>query len=118
MAGGSYWLLYARRPPSCSSPPLRAPIPGQAIRQDIRLSVIAAAVFALATAGVLSLRFLELTDLYERPGLHGWWYWGLSYGAVLILQDGFFYASHRLFHHPALFRWLHEEHHRSCQPTP
>jgi hypothetical protein len=75
VAGGSYWLLYARRPPaSSSSTPLRAPIPGQAIRQDIRLSVIAAAVFALATAGVLSLRFLELTDLYERPGLHGWWY--------------------------------------------
>ena len=119
VAGGSYWLLYARRQPAgrAGTPPL-APISKRAIRDDIQLSVISAAVFALATAGVLALRGLGLTSLYERPDLHGWWYLGFSYAAVLFLQDGFFYASHRLFHHPALFRWLHEGHHRSRQPTP
>ncbi|MCP9772844.1 sterol desaturase family protein [Synechococcus sp. Tobar12-5m-g] len=119
VAGGSYWLLYARPQPTGrdGTPPL-APISERAIRDDIQLSVIAAAVFALATAGVLSLQALGLTRLYARPDLHGWWYLGLSYAVVLILQDGYFYATHRLFHHPALFRWLHEGHHRSRQPTP
>lgn len=119
VAGASYWLLYARHQPAgCAATPALAPISNRAIRDDIQLSVISAGGFALATAGVLSLRGLGLTRLYERPDQHGWWYLGLSYAAVLILQDGFFYASHRLFHHPAVFRWLHEGHHRSRQPTP
>jgi lathosterol oxidase len=37
---------------------------------------------------------------------------------VLLLQDTYFYFTHRLSHHPVLFSWLHRGHHRSCHPTP
>ncbi|MBE9153798.1 sterol desaturase family protein [Cyanobium sp. LEGE 06113] len=107
MAGVSWWLLYARSEQV-----------GDGIRRDIYLSVLSAGVFALATAGLITLQTMGLTRLYSQPQQYGWWYLGLSYGAVLILQDAFFYASHRLFHHPALYPWFHQGHHRSRQPTP
>jgi sterol desaturase/sphingolipid hydroxylase (fatty acid hydroxylase superfamily) len=122
VAGGSYWWLYVRgrSTPTAevsASTPVRVPSP-RSIREDIRLSVLSAAVFAVATACVFSLQGLGLTRLYLRPDQYGWWYLGVSYLLVLVLQDGFFYATHRVCHHPALYSWMHSGHHRSRQPTP
>jgi lathosterol oxidase len=114
MAGLTYWWLYVHR---ASQATVRKPS-AQAIATDIRLSVQSAAVFAVASAAVLHLQNLGLTRLYNAPDQHGLWYIGVSYGIVLILQDGFFYATHRLSHHPIFFHWMHRGHHRSGQPTP
>lgn len=38
--------------------------------------------------------------------------------ALLVVHDTYFYWSHRLAHHPAVFGWLHALHHRSRTPTP
>lgn len=119
VAGGTYWFFYSpfsetfipsqqsSRSPSC---PL--------IRHDILLSILAAGVFALAAAFVMSEYSWGLTRLYSDPHQYGLWYLGVSYGVVLLLQDTYFYFTHRLFHHPQLFRWLHQGHHRSRYPTP
>ena len=88
------------------------------IGHDIRLSVISAAIFALATAAMMTAYNHGFTLLYDGLDGHGLLYAALSYGAALILQDGYFYATHRLFHHPALFARLHQGHHRSPCPTP
>jgi sterol desaturase/sphingolipid hydroxylase (fatty acid hydroxylase superfamily) len=37
---------------------------------------------------------------------------------VLVVHDTWFYWSHRLTHHPALFRHVHRLHHRSRNPSP
>lgn len=120
-AGLTYWWLYVRRRSGPGDAGQRVP-PRQpsarAIRHDIQLSVHSAAVFAVAMAGLLNLQELGLTRLYSRPDHYGLWYLGVSYLLVLILQDGFFYASHRLCHQPALYAWMHRGHHRSGQPTP
>lgn len=123
IAGLCHWWLYVRGRPAAAAAGAHAGRPGRrpsarSIRHDIRLSVHSAAVFALATAGVLHLQDLGLTRLYSNPEQHGFWYPGVSYLLVLILQDGFFYASHRLLHHPSLYGWMHQGHHRSGQPTP
>ncbi len=121
VAGLAHWWLYARRPSSlAASLPNRASRrpSARAIRQDIQLSVHSAAVFAVATAALLKLEHLGWTRLYSQPEQFGLWYLALSYLLVLILQDSFFYATHRLCHHPALYPWMHLGHHRSGQPTP
>lgn len=121
MAGLTYWWFYGHRssPAGTTLAAETVAMPtAQSIRNDIHLSVQSAVIFALAAAGVLHLHSLGLTRLYSRPDDHGWWYLGASYLLVLILQDGFFYATHRLSHHPALFAWVHRGHHRSRQPTP
>ncbi len=37
---------------------------------------------------------------------------------MIVLHDTYFYWTHRLMHHPRLFRWTHWRHHLSHRPTP
>ncbi|MGG6295526.1 sterol desaturase family protein [Leptolyngbya sp. AN02str] len=133
VAGGIYLLLYV---PACrwlsdrhsSAPNSSAPLPGpnaaqrRLIQQDILLSMQSAIVFAFTCACIMSLYCLGFTRLYLQVQSSNWWfdwwYIGLSYIFVLILQDTYFYFTHRLFHHPRLFSWFHQGHHRSRHPTP
>jgi Delta7-sterol 5-desaturase len=88
------------------------------IKQDIKLSIISSIVFALFAASVLTAYQAGITSLYVDIHQYPLWYLGVSYIAVIILQDTYFYFLHRLLHHPRLFRWWHRGHHRSSQPTP
>lgn len=38
--------------------------------------------------------------------------------AIIIAHDAYFYWTHRMMHHPRLFRVFHRAHHRSITPTP
>jgi Delta7-sterol 5-desaturase len=123
VAGCTYWLFCSRWSLVWMRPMVE-PIAShqrptwRSIQNDIQLSVLAAGVFALAAALILSAYHEGWTRLYSAPHQYGWWYLGASYGAVLILQDAYFYFTHRWFHHPGLFPWLHQGHHRSRYPTP
>jgi Delta7-sterol 5-desaturase len=58
------------------------------------------------------------TQLYLDIDRHGWgWFW-ISVGAIILLHDTYFYWTHRLMHHPRLFRWFHRGHHLSTNPSP
>ncbi|MEO0378555.1 MAG: sterol desaturase family protein [Cyanobacteria bacterium P01_A01_bin.17] len=58
------------------------------------------------------------TRLYTEPAQYGWGYFCFSLCLVLFLQDTYFYFTHRLAHHPKCYRWMHQGHHRSNNPTP
>nr|WP_228035564.1 sterol desaturase family protein [Oculatella sp. LEGE 06141] len=74
--------------------------------------------FSLGAAFVLSRYDFGGTQLYSDPCQYGWWYLGISFVTVLVLQDTYFYFVHRMFHHPFIFKWMHSGHHRSGDPTP
>jgi sterol desaturase/sphingolipid hydroxylase (fatty acid hydroxylase superfamily) len=118
-AGGCWWLVRACRPAASTA---GAAQEGQrihdGIRHDIRLSVLSSAIFAVAAAAVLWLHAHGFTKLYAGGDPTPWWYLGMSYLMVLILQDSLFYGTHRLFHHSALYTAFHRGHHRSRRPTP
>jgi sterol desaturase/sphingolipid hydroxylase (fatty acid hydroxylase superfamily) len=38
--------------------------------------------------------------------------------AIILAHDAYFYWTHRMMHHPRLFRLFHRAHHRSITPTP
>jgi sterol desaturase/sphingolipid hydroxylase (fatty acid hydroxylase superfamily) len=95
-----------------------APPSSESIRHDIQLSLYSAVIFSLCAAAIVSGYDLGMTRLYRDVGDRELWYLGGSYALVLILQDTYFYFIHRLFHHPKLFRWFHQGHHRSHEPTP
>jgi sterol desaturase/sphingolipid hydroxylase (fatty acid hydroxylase superfamily) len=88
------------------------------IRRDITLSVLSSIIFALGSASILSAYDLGITRLYADIHQYSLWYLGVSYIIVIVLQDTYFYFLHRLFHHPSLFRWWHQGHHRSNHLTP
>lgn len=117
IAGCTYWCFYGRCGQSISQRQLRPPS-HQAMQRDMQLAVVAAWVFALAAAFVLSSYSSGLTRLYSQAQQYGLWYLGVSYGVVLLLQDTYFYFTHRLLHHPAFFPWCHQGHHRASEPTP
>ena len=60
------------------------------------------------------------TELYSGPvtSLSGWGYVVLSAFAYLLVQDTWFYWTHRLMHHKKLYQLTHAGHHKSVQPTP
>ena len=90
----------------------------ESIRQDIKLSLLSTVIFALSAAFSIFKFDRGGTVLYADLDKYGFWYLGLSFVGVLLLQDTYFYFIHRLFHHPLLFKWFHIGHHRSRHPTP
>ncbi|PSB00330.1 sterol desaturase family protein [Merismopedia glauca CCAP 1448/3] len=117
IAGGAYWFFYLRKPATNHKSHLTKVV-WNSIRQDAELSILSAVLFAFAAAFIKSKLDAGETLLYFSIESYGGWYLVLSFLAVLILQDGYFYWLHRLFHHPLLFKWLHQGHHRSSEPTP
>ncbi len=88
------------------------------VRHDIQLSISSGVVFAVLAALTMMAYKAGYTRIYNNLDLYGWWYLGASFGLTLILQDSYFYFTHRLIHQPWIFRWLHRGHHRSRIPTP
>lgn len=119
IAGGTYLLFYSALGEAIAKRELRLKPPSeQSIRRDIGLSVLSTLIFAIAAAGVMCSYQQKATLLYTDLHQYGLWYLVVSFGLVLLLQDGYFYATHRLLHHPRLFQKLHQGHHRSGDPTP
>jgi Delta7-sterol 5-desaturase len=56
--------------------------------------------------------------LYFRIDDHGWTWFYVSIGLMVVLHDTYFYWTHRLMHHPRLFRRVHRVHHLSTSPSP
>ena len=118
VAGGMYLFFYQRSQPVDTNQKTPHNPSQDSIQKDIQLSVISASIFAIAAALTISAYNYQLTRIYSDPNQYGLWYLGLSYVVVLVLQDTYFYFTHRLFHHPLLFHWFHQGHHRSRYPTP
>jgi sterol desaturase/sphingolipid hydroxylase (fatty acid hydroxylase superfamily) len=120
IAGGAHLVFYAWLGKSAvmRGKPSEQRLLWRSIHRDVKLSILSAVIFALCAAFILSAYDLGLTRLYRNPQEYGLWYLGFSFVAVLILQDTYFYFTHRLFHHPAIFKRLHQGHHRSTHPTP
>ncbi len=118
IAGGTHYFFYSALGQAFSKRAWRLQSPSwRSMRHDIDLSARSAIVFALCAALIMTAYDAGKTLLYTDLHQYGWWYLGVSYGAVLILQDTYFYFTHCLCHRPLLFKWLHQGHHRSRQPT-
>jgi sterol desaturase/sphingolipid hydroxylase (fatty acid hydroxylase superfamily) len=120
IAGGAHLLFYAWLGKSAMmrGKPSEQKLLWRSIHRDVKLSIISAVIFALCAAFIWSAYDFGLTRLYGDFHQYGLGYLAISFVAVLILQDTYFYFTHRLFHHPALFKRLHQGHHRSTHPTP
>jgi sterol desaturase/sphingolipid hydroxylase (fatty acid hydroxylase superfamily) len=119
IAGGTYLLFYSVLKKSFIKRQLRRkPLRWQLIRRDVELAILSGIVFALGATTIMLEYDLGLTLLYTDIGEYGLWYLGVSFVVVLVLQDAYFYFMHRLFHRPLLFKWLHQGHHLSGEPTP
>jgi lathosterol oxidase len=87
-------------------------------RREIAYSVATALVFASVGTGVYVGADAGVFHLYTDVGRHGVPYLVASIALLVVLQDAYFYFTHRAMHHPLLFRAVHRVHHLSRHTSP
>ena len=119
-AGGLYWFYRLRLSSRFAlGPAEKTPAKiWNSIRNDVILSVLSSGIFAFCAALMTSAFELGYTQLYMESDRYSPWYLGFSLVLVILLQDAYFYFTHRLAHHPKCYKWLHQGHHHFKNPTP
>lgn len=88
------------------------------ITREILHSLRSLVIYGLVTTLVIYAASQGWTQLYFRIGRFGWGWFFTSIVLMIILHDAYFYWTHRLIHHPRLYRLVHHTHHLSTTPTP
>lgn len=88
------------------------------VRRELRYSLMT--LFVFGAVGALTVGAIKAgwTQMYWKIGKHGWGWFATSIVIAIFVHDTWFYWTHRLMHHPRLFRWFHRGHHLSMNPTP
>ncbi len=58
------------------------------------------------------------TTIYSQIDAYPFWYSIGIFPVMLIIHDTYFYFTHRMMHHPRLFKFFHIIHHKSTNPSP
>lgn len=95
------------------------PVPkGRQIGREMLMSVVSLLIFGSVFPIVFALGFGKHTHFYWNPAERGWAYFVLSIFLMMVIQDTYFYWTHRFMHRRSLFRWFHRTHHRSTNTNP
>lgn len=86
--------------------------------REIAYSVLSSVIFAVVGLLVLASPLTVYFKVYPNIGDYPIWYAFLSFGLMLVTHETYFYWTHRLMHHPRLFKLIHRVHHRSTNPSP
>lgn len=85
---------------------------------EFRYSMSTVSIFAMVGTIIYFAVKAGYTQLYHKMDLYGWWYFALSIVLAILIHDTYFYWTHRLMHHPKIFKHVHLVHHRSTNPSP
>ncbi|MEM7660755.1 MAG: sterol desaturase family protein [Pseudomonadota bacterium] len=92
------------------------------VRRELKNSFQSILVFIFAYTFVeLSVERLfgyDVFKVYGDASAYPVWWIPASIVFFAIGLDTWFYWTHRMMHHPKLFKFFHLEHHRSHSPTP
>jgi sterol desaturase/sphingolipid hydroxylase (fatty acid hydroxylase superfamily) len=72
----------------------------------------------LGSQACSSTSIKDSTLIYRNFDDYPLWWFFLSIPAALVIHDAYFYWTHRIMHHPSLFKTMHLVHHKSTNPTP
>jgi lathosterol oxidase len=88
------------------------------LRREILHSLRSLFIFGLVTLAIVLAAMQGWTRMYRRVDSHGWAWFALSIGIMIVVHDAYFYWTHRLMHQRRLYRFFHSTHHLSTSPTP
>jgi lathosterol oxidase len=86
--------------------------------KEFAYSMSTVVIFSLVGFGIYTAQRAGLTRIYKNIDEHGIGYMILSFVIMLVYHDFYFYWTHRLMHHKAVFRYVHRVHHESTNPSP
>jgi sterol desaturase/sphingolipid hydroxylase (fatty acid hydroxylase superfamily) len=118
-AGVGFLLFYVWKNHPWKSHKLGKVTPGNKdVRREILYSSITISIFGGAALLVAAMYRWGITQMYVDFSEKGVVYFAGSVLVLLLFHDTYFYWSHRLMHHPRIFRHVHRVHHLSHHPTP
>jgi sterol desaturase/sphingolipid hydroxylase (fatty acid hydroxylase superfamily) len=88
------------------------------IAHDIARSVSTIFVFSLVGVSVWALGNAGIVRRYDQVAERGWPWLFASIALLIVLQDAYFYWTHRAMHHPRLYRVFHRAHHEAKTASP
>ncbi len=118
-AGGVFLIVNALLSRALAGRRIRDHRPGfDQVRRELIASLRTVLIFSGVGFLIWTSLTLGISQVYEDPAEKGWlWFW-VSTAILIIGHDAWFYWTHRVMHHPKLFRRFHSLHHRSNNPTP
>jgi sterol desaturase/sphingolipid hydroxylase (fatty acid hydroxylase superfamily) len=120
LLAGMAWLAFSvlfRRGFESRKITPRAPT-GRQIAREVLYSLRSLLVFGTVTGFTVLAALAGWTRLYARVEERGWGWFAVSLVLMVFMHDTYFYWTHRLLHHPRLFRAVHRLHHLSTSPSP
>ncbi len=88
------------------------------LRREIACSLTSIVIFSAISVLILALYSESGRFFYQSIDDYGWPYFFLSFILMMLVQDTYFYWTHRLMHQRGLFRYFHRTHHLSTNPNP
>ena len=86
--------------------------------REIKYSLLSILIFTTFAFVVFKSPLFYFTKIYKDIGAFGLGYFFVSVVVAIFIHDTYFYWTHRLMHHPKLFRYFHLVHHKSTNPSP
>jgi sterol desaturase/sphingolipid hydroxylase (fatty acid hydroxylase superfamily) len=120
IAGLAFLICYVWLRKKISYKKIQVRFPGtKDYRREIIFSLITMIIFSTVPFFFLGNQSIKATttfysDMHQHSRLYFW----LAFPLMLLMHDAYFYFTHRLMHHPRLFKWFHLLHHKSTNPSP
>jgi Delta7-sterol 5-desaturase len=92
--------------------------PNSRLRSEFLYSLSSMAIFAIIGVGVVFALKYGYGKLYYNIDDKGTLYFIFSVALAILIHDTYFYWTHRLMHHPKLYKHIHLVHHQSTNPSP
>src|SRR4051812_41163848 len=119
IAGLAFFICYVLFKKRIAFKKIQLKFPGNKdYRREILYSLCTVFIFSLVPTLMLLTPVRQYTQYYSRISDHSLLYFWLAFPVMFILHDAYFYFTHRLMHHPKLFKTFHLLHHRSTNPSP
>ncbi|AKQ44443.1 sterol desaturase [Rufibacter radiotolerans] len=119
IAGLAFLVFYVFWPEKFAGRKIQALFPKQKdYAREVGYSFFTFVVFALYGILLSSDLVRPYTEIYTQISAYGWGYFWVSVFLALVIHDAYFYWTHRLMHHPRLFKAFHLTHHKSVNPSP
>lgn len=118
-AGLTYFLFYVVKKKQWDSKHIQDRYPKkESVMREIKTSLKAILFFALYTTILIYYIKAGKTPVYYSVSDRGIGYLILSPLIFIVVQDTYFYWTHRFMHLKSIFPYVHKSHHLSNTPTP
>lgn len=114
-----YILIYLLLKNKCKRIKIQAKVPKKIeIIGEIGFSVISITLYALFVTIIFNTPLIQYSKIYTKISDFSIYYFIFTIALSIVLQDTWFYWTHRLIHNKHIFPYVHLVHHRFTNPTP